>query len=147
MTTFDQPKEAGFNALQEAVIRQACADYLYCLAFGFAPYSTMKQINTYECEQFFKSPWFTALAPTSIDGDAVITAMKKAAKLVRESVHRSRRCRGGWEIYDKNEPKKDLGLGVFDTLDAANKRCAELDCLQQWQYAIAVYGRPKRNRG
>ena len=60
--------ESGYTALAEAIIEQACIDYIYALEHN-------NQYEKYNIERFFKSQWFEFLI--NIDGEYLLYILEE----------------------------------------------------------------------
>lgn len=139
MVTFSEPSEAGLESLTEAIIMQACTDYLYVLIHGWAPHANEHKVNTVELEQFFRSEWCNRLIPgDELDGEDIITEMRSAAQRIRAMRYKVRKSgKRQWEVYDVRDPELDLGKR-YSQKEYARRDAAKLDNLTPWQYCIAV---------
>ena len=137
MVTHREPWEADLSVIAEAVIMQACTDYLYCLLYGWAPKANEHKVNTVECEQFFRSDYCDHLISSEkLTGEDIITEMRSAAQRIRAMRYKARRAGRYYEVFDIRTGE---GTGIrYTSMEYARRDAARLDGLTTWQYMIAV---------
>lgn len=133
-------REPGLEGLVEAIILQACSDYLSLLLYGCVTHGS-PAVNTVECENFFRSEWFAKMVENidGLTGEDVIAELQDIAERCRHYRYDYKRRGHRYVVFDKVTGE---GLTSHTWAEPAAADAARRNHITVWQFAMARHGPP-----